>query len=562
MKLIVKSLIVWQLVFKEQRFLLIDILVFVGVGFSGYFWLAFGFDDCYSLLVMAVTLFLIVFRWLLVLSVPIRTAPLPYKNPKKLAEFVEPKFAALLNRIKEIDLKVDWFLAMDIWQTKDYADVKQLQVQEIKQQWVDILVHLAELDGLRKRFSRFGEIDYLKAPDLFTKAFLIADTALVSLIYNSLRIINATYHHEFMEEILDNEDQSVNLLTGNYTRLVENAVHVNEFVRVYLGVVFLKYIKRKKYIKISEENYEVIFGYLRDINLLFSEYGLGNLFQFLRRMFKKETYRLWFPLQKNVAEAMGAIRLPIRDYNLIATEQIQLMQEQLLPGDIVLVRSSWYLSNVGLPGFWPHAILYLGDVDQFLAYFEDDIDVQEFLQAKYREAGLESVLEGKFAAAWRKWQKHDDWGNPCRVVEAVSAGVVIKSLEVVGSVDYVAAIRPQLTKVQKLQAILYALANFGKPYDFEFDFRIDSASVCTELIYKAYSRVADLPIKPIKLAGKVTLPANEFIKSFAKDTDFWEFVYFIDGDPKLGTAKIKNAKQLSKSWKRSKWDFVNEGLFD
>jgi len=192
-------------------------------------------------------------------------------------------------------------------------------------------VHLAELDGLRKRFSRFGEIDYLKAPDLFTKAFLIADTALVSLIYNSLRIINATYHHEFMEEILDNEDQSVNLLTGNYTRLVENAVHVNEFVRVYLGVVFLKYIKRKKYIKISEENYEVIFGYLRDINLLFSEYGLGNLFQFLRRMFKKETYRLWFPLQKNVAEAMGAIRLPIRDYNLIATEQIQLMQEQLLP---------------------------------------------------------------------------------------------------------------------------------------------------------------------------------------------------------------------------------------
>lgn len=121
----------------------------MGVGFSGYFWLAFGFDDCYSLLVMAVTLFLIVFRWLLVLSVPIRTAPLPYKNPKKLAEFVEPKFAALLNRIKEIDLKVDWFLAMDIWQTKDYADVKQLQVQEIKQQWVDILVHLAELDGLR-----------------------------------------------------------------------------------------------------------------------------------------------------------------------------------------------------------------------------------------------------------------------------------------------------------------------------------------------------------------------------------------------------------------------------
>ena len=42
------------------------------------------------------------------------------------------------------------------------------------------------------------------------------------------------------------------------------------------------------------------------------------------------------------------------------------------PGDIVVVRQNWFISNIGLPGFWPHAELYLGTVAELQRYFDED----------------------------------------------------------------------------------------------------------------------------------------------------------------------------------------------
>src|SRR5690606_25395120 len=77
-----------------------------------------------------------------------------------------------------------------------------------------------------------------------------------------------------------------------------------------------------------------------------------------------------YPAQSKVAEWMGDTRFrrPPGRY-LIAHAQQAALAPRLQPGDVLLGRKNWYLSNVGLPGFWPHALLWVGDDAQLRAAF-------------------------------------------------------------------------------------------------------------------------------------------------------------------------------------------------
>lgn len=80
------------------------------------------------------------------------------------------------------------------------------------------------------------------------------------------------------------------------------------------------------------------------------------------QILKRSIRRVWFPVQKETAEKMGDFRVRRIGWYLIPEEQQKEAQTKLLPGDILMARKNWYMSNVGLPGFWPHAILYIGSL--------------------------------------------------------------------------------------------------------------------------------------------------------------------------------------------------------
>src|SRR5207253_9565858 len=110
-------------------------------------------------------------------------------------------------------------------------------------------------------------------------------------------------------------------------------------------------------------------------------------------------------------------------------------------------RREWYLSNAGLPGYWPHTALWIGDPDDRRRAFGD---------------AFESSLASTYPQAYA-----DSRGK--QVLEAMSEGVVFTTNHHSLSADSLAVPRPRVTKEQRMLAIERAFHYAGRPYDFDFD---------------------------------------------------------------------------------------------
>ena len=216
----------------------------------------------------------------------------------------------------------------------------------------------------------------------------------------------------------------------------------------------------------------------------------------------------------------------------ITVTQIEETEEMLEPGDILLERRNWYLSNAFLPGFWPHAALYIGR--------EEDL------------ANLGILEDPAVRARLSEWRKTDTDGRPKTVLEAVSEGVIFNSLEHSMSADYVAVLRPRLPKQRIAEAIVRAFDHHGKPYDFEFDFFSSDKIVCTELVYRAYEGLLHFPL--VRVMGRDTLPAIEIVRKFAaereQESPELDFIAFLDAVPEKGLARFADISEFISSTDR------------
>lgn len=241
--------------------------------------------------------------------------------------------------------------------------------------------------------------------------------------------------------------------------------------------------------------------------------------------------RDWYAVQSRAAEYLGDTKIIGRD-PFITVKQIEAIQQRLEPGDILLERRNWYLSNPFLPGFWPHAALYIGTMDDL-----DKLGV------------LAHPAMQKHLAALRR--PADD-GRPRTILEAVSEGVVLMSATHSLHADYVAVLRPRLRLGQIAHAIVQAFEHRGKAYDFNFDFDDREKLICTQLIYEAYRGMIDFKI--VRVMGRNTLPALDIALKYAverrSDSRQLDFVLFLDGVPSKGIAREATELDFLKSLTR------------
>ncbi|MEM7414275.1 MAG: YiiX/YebB-like N1pC/P60 family cysteine hydrolase [Gemmatimonadota bacterium] len=225
---------------------------------------------------------------------------------------------------------------------------------------------------------------------------------------------------------------------------------------------------------------------------------------------------------------------------LISPAQVDGLRDELRPGDILIERRNWYISNSLLPGFWPHAALYLGTPEDLAALGVDH--------------------DPRAAPHMADFDGADDLGRRFAVIEAIGEGVIFTSLEQsVGEADAVAVLRPNLTNDELREALARALSHRGKEYDFDFDFQTTDRLVCTELIFRTYDGILDLPpMRPIM--GQPRLAAVDYVGLWASERGASQpqltLVRFLDFDEPNQRAVQSDAETLVSTLTRSRFTFV------
>lgn len=252
-------------------------------------------------------------------------------------------------------------------------------------------------------------------------------------------------------------------------------------------------------------------------------------------------YEAYYAGQSLVATWIGdtMVRKPREGRTLIGEAQVNALKKKLQPGDILLERRNWFLSNMFLPGYWPHAAMYVGTAEDIerLGLKDDPIVAKHWAQ---------------FAAA-------DAEGHHHVIIEALSEGIVCASLEhSIGGGDSTAVLRPKLSEEKIKQAIVRAFSHLGKPYDFEFDFFSNDKIVCTELVYRCYQEEVDFPL--VDVMGRQTLPAIEIVRKFANDrkagTPQLDLIAFLDGDEKTGACRFLGEEEFVQTLERPALTFL------
>ena len=415
---------------------------------------------------------------------------------------------------------------------RDYY--RPAEEDQVRSMFMSYLAYRAALLRLAATYANFQSI---ADPATRSRAFLIGYCAGATVMDASQALVHGYRDDASARRKLNEADDSCGIPAGTFDRIYAavadstNVDKVNE-----LGAYFQTRREEWRAANVlNDADFRWIDGRITDT---IARVRAGRLdtpvakMEMLYDRVKRDVYSPVYTSQSIVSTLIGDTRMVARE-PFISVDQIRKIQPQLRPGDICLERRNWFMSNAFLPGFWPHAALYVGTIE----------DLEKLGLARRQgnnwtsdNAGVRDHLPEFLKAA--------EDGEPCTILESVSEGVIPNSLTHSMHADYIAVLRPRkLSDADRAAALAKAFSHVGKPYDFEFDFFSADKLVCTELVYRSYDGLIKFDLVPIM--GRSTLPAMEIARKFSnersKEDRELDFVLFLDAVPREQSAKLGTA---------------------
>ncbi len=212
---------------------------------------------------------------------------------------------------------------------------------------------------------------------------------------------------------------------------------------------------------------------------------LGRLLSFLSHSFRRRgasgLQQTLFAILENSGRLISDIHAPWMETGIPPEARREIL-ELLMPGDVLITRHDYALTNLFLPGYWPHAALYVGSCED-----RERLDIEVDSERRRR------------------------WSGNRRVLEALKDGVLFRDPEQTLAVDAVAIIRPKLEEEEIALALSRVLEHEGKAYNFDFDFFRSDRLVCTEVVYRAFDGVSGIEIPLRERSGRPTLSAEDLL---------------------------------------------------
>jgi len=199
------------------------------------------------------------------------------------------------------------------------------------------------------------------------------------------------------------------------------------------------------------------------------------------------------------------------------------------PGDILLEKTPFRLTDKLIPGHWGHAAVYIGDEEELqkLGIWKELETLKNSGDRYFTQARIDEIRE----------QIRDS-----KVIdEALRDGVQLNTIEHFLNIDDLAIMHDLNESLEdKKQRIILTLRQLGKDYDFKFDVETSIKIVCSELIY-ATDILHDWPTE--NSAGINTIsPDNVAIKSV--DDNIYSLPLLYHDGKKITTNKKTYMKGL------------------